>query len=170
MATVISTLLGFVQNLFGKRQTQTPQKATSSNQRPRDSGPGFGMVAFVYRHITDKERLPLVDRTPLGYWVGQQGDYMFFINLHWMMGNPKALLALQRFRQNGQVLNSKTLKEKSMAQMISLALSNQPESAFRKYKLSGVSHWYRLSQEEEAEAFKHFPAQIRKNQLSRRTP
>jgi hypothetical protein len=124
------------------------------------------MVAFVYQHVTDKERLPLVDRTPLGYWVGQQGGYIYFLNLHWLMGQPKLLLALERYRQNGQASNSKTMQERAMAQMIQIAKSSQ-QPVLRKYKLTGVSHWHRLSQAEEAEAFKHFPSQIRRNQLER---
>jgi hypothetical protein len=127
-------------------------------------------VAFVYSPVSSKQTLPIFDRVPLGIWVGQTNEggktILWFCNIHWLLEQPKLLTAFMKYRKNGLVMNSKSMKERAIAQMVQIA-SSSPQRCLRKYRADKVSNWHRLTTEEEEQMFKLFGPQFRRNQNDR---
>jgi hypothetical protein len=145
---VTDLIANSTRRLFGR--SRTSNTATSQpnqpSQRHAQSGPGFGLVAFNYSPVSSKHQLPIFDRTPLGIWVGQEQEngkiILWFCNIHWLLEQPRLLTAFMKYRTNGLVLNSKTLRDRAMAQMVQIA-SSSPQRCLRKYRADKVGHSHR---------------------------
>jgi hypothetical protein len=177
MTTVIRNLYDWVlQNLLGKRQSTFVPRATSNN-RP-SYPPQWRLATWTYAPVHSSKYdkwMDVWDRQPIGLVIrqtqmGSKGIWEC-LNLHY--ADPRMLNTILKYRDTAAQPGTSALRRgKILETIMALALATKGRPIFRRYRLSSISNFHYLTDDEMSDMHRAltvlYPAEFRPNPNERR--